>query len=173
MFDTYLALPIAYVLLRLLILLNRLSGLALAALLMATVIAPDWTMRALGIALDSWIVSNLAGLRWIAGLGIVGVVLNDLLLRRLLAIVATVRMGDPFIAVNAYRLQAIAWMLMGLQLLSLVIGGIGKAISTPEHPIHLDAGFSPAGWLAVFLAFVLARIFAEGTLMREDLRDTI
>ena len=33
------------------------------------------------------------------------------------------------------------------------------------HPLHLDAGFSPSGWLAVILIFVLARVFAEGTLM--------
>lgn len=173
MFDTYLALPIAYVMLRVLILLNRLSGVAIFALLIVTLVAEDWTMRALGIAPQSWIIPNLAGLRIVAALGILGAVFNDMLLRRLLAIVATVRMGDPFIAANAYRLQIIAWILLGLQLLSLAIGGLGKAMSTPEHPVHLDAGFSPAGWLAVFLAFVLARIFAEGTLMREDLRDTI
>jgi hypothetical protein len=94
-------------------------------------------------------------------------------LRRLLAIVETVRSGDPFIELNAQRLQAIAWVLFILQLLSLVIGGIGKAIATPAHPLHLDAGFSTSGWLAVVLTFVLARVFAEGTLMRQDLDGTI
>jgi hypothetical protein len=39
--------------------------------------------------------------------------------------------------------------------------------------LHLDAGFSPGGWLAVILTFVLARVFAEGTLMREDLEGTV
>ena len=48
----------------------------------------------------------------------------------------------------------------------MIIGGIGRAISTPQHPLHLDAGFSATGWLAVLLTFVLARVFAEGTLMR-------
>jgi hypothetical protein len=42
-----------------------------------------------------------------------------------------------------------------------------------EFPLHLDAGFSVSGWLAVILTFVLARVFAEGTLMREDLEGTI
>ena len=74
---------------------------------------------------------------------------------------------------HAYRLQAIAWFLLGQQLLSVAIGLIGKAVSTPAHPLHLDAGFSPAGWLAVILTFVLARVFAEGTLMREDLEGTV
>ena len=31
----------------------------------------------------------------------------------------------------------------------------------------------PAGWLAVIMTFVLARVFAEGTLMREDLEGTV
>ena len=113
------------------------------------------------------------GMRAIAALGLVAVPLNLAMLKRLLAMVDTVRAGDPFVAANAYRLQAIAWVLLALQLLSLVIGAIGKAISTPAHPLHLDAGFSPSGWLAVILTFVLARVFAEGTLMREDLEGTV
>ena len=44
------------------------------------------------------------------------------------------RRGDPFIAANAERLQAIAWVLLALQLLSLIIGGIGKAM------VRLGAG---------------------------------
>jgi len=113
------------------------------------------------------------GLRAIAVLGLVAIPLNDAVLRRLLAIVETVRGGDPFVAANANRLQAIAWVLLALQLLSLVIGGIGQAISTPAHPLHLDAGFSTSGWLAVLLSFILARVFAAGTLMREDLEGTV
>ena len=113
------------------------------------------------------------GLRAIAALGLVAIPLNHIVLMRLLAIVETVRRGDPFIAANAERLQAIAWALLALQLLSLVIGAIGKALSTPDYPLHLDAGFSTSGWLAVILTFVLARVFAEGTLMREELEGTV
>jgi hypothetical protein len=87
--------------------------------------------------------------------------------------VETVGRGDPFVAANAYRLQAIAWALLALQLLSMAIGFIGKAIASKEFPLHLDAGFSVNGWLCVVLAFVLARVFAEGALMREDLEGTI
>jgi hypothetical protein len=95
------------------------------------------------------------------------------MLKRLLAMIHTVRAGDPFVAANAYRINAIAWILLGLQIISLIIWAIGKAVSTPAHPLHLDAGFSPAGWLAVIMTFVLARVFAEGALMREDLEGTI
>ena len=76
-------------------------------------------------------------------------------------------------AANAQRLQVIAWVMLTMQLLSIVIGAIAKSISTPEHPVNLDAGFSISGWLAVLLTFLLARVFAEGTLMREDLEGTV
>lgn len=167
------ALPIAYVFLRILIVINWLSGAAIFVLLTATIVAQDWTFRALGITPDSGIPQMIMGLRAIAGLGIAAVLLNNGLLKRLLAIVETVKVGDPFVAANAFRLHAIAWLLLALQLLSITIAVIGKLVSTPHHPLHLDAGFSPMGWLAVLLTFVLARVFAEGTLMREDLEGTV
>ena len=167
------ALPIAYVFLRILIVINWLSGAFIFALLIATAVAQDWTFRALGITPESDIPQMIMGLQAIAALGIGAVLLNHGLLRRLLAIVETVKAGDPFVAANAFRLHAIAWLLLGLQLVSIVIGGIGKAISTQQNPVHLDAGFSPMGWLAVLLTFILARVFAEGTLMRKDLEGTI
>src|SRR5262249_6754207 len=113
------------------------------------------------------------GLRAIAVLGLVGIPLNYVFLKRLLAIVETVRGGDPFVGANATRLRTIASALLALQLLSVVIGSIAKAVSTPAHPIHLDAGFSVSGWLAVLLTFLLARVFAEGTVMRKDLEGTV
>lgn len=167
------ALPTAHVVLRILIVLNWLSGAAIFALLTATIVAEKWTLTALGIAPDSWIPPILIGLRAVAVLGIIAIPLNDVVLRRLRAIIETVRGGDPFVAANAQRLQAIAWALLVLQILSIVIGWIGKAISTPAHPLHLDAGFSIAGWLAVLMTFILASIFAEGARMREDLAGTV
>ena len=167
------ALPIAYIFLRILTLLNWLGGAAILALLIATIVAEDWTFRALGITPESGIPSMIMGLRLIAGLGLVGVLLNNAILKRLVAMVETVRLGDPFVAANAYRLNAIGWVLVALQLLSLAIAAVGKWISTPANPVALDAGFSINGWLAVILTFVLARVFAEGTLMREDLEGTV
>jgi len=70
-------------------------------------------------------------------------------------------------------LQAIAWALLAMQLLSLVVGAIAKTISSPAHPVHFDAGFSINGWLAVLLTFLLARVFAEGAVMRQDLEGTV
>lgn len=171
--DYSAALPLVFVTLRALIVLNWLLGAAILVLLGATIVAEEWTMTALGVAPSSPIRPVLMGLRAIAALGLVAVPLNDLVLRHLRTIVKTVRAGDPFVEANAQRLQAIAWALLALQLLSMVIGGIGRAISTPANPVNLDAGFSASGWLAVFLTFVLARVFAEGARMREDLEGTV
>jgi len=162
------ALPIAHVVLRILIVVNWLSGAAILALL---VVMPNeqWIMSAFKLSPSPEAERLVMGLRAIAVLGLAAIPLNYAILKRLLAMVETVRAGDPFVAINADRLQTIAWTLFALQLLSLVIGAIARHVSTPEHPLHLDAGFSINGWLAVLLTFLLARVFAEGTLMREDL----
>jgi len=167
------ALPVAYVVLRILIVLNWVYGAMLLALVSYTFVNEQWTFRALGIPAVDQSMPVVLGMRAVAALGILTVPINLAMLTRLLAMVGTVRAGNPFVAANAYRLNAIAWMLLGLQLISLVIAAIGKAISTSQHSFHLDAGFSPGGWLAVILTFVLARVFAEGTLMREDLEGTV
>lgn len=166
-------LPAAYVALRIVIVLNWVFGACIIALLAYTFVNAPWTMKALGIsrAPDASIV--LRGMRSVAALGALGILLHYALLKRLLAIVETVQHGDPFVTTNAARLQTIAWVLLALQILSVIIGGIGKAISTSAHPIHLSAGFSTSGWLAVILTFVLARVFAEGALMREELEGTV
>jgi len=166
------ALPIAYVVLRILIVLNWLMGAAILALLL---VMPNerWIMSAFELSPSLEAARLVMGMRAIAVLGLAAIPLNHAVLKRLRAIVETVRAGDPFVAANADRLQAIAWVLLTLQLLSLVIHAIAKAVSSPGHPLHLDAGFSTSGWLAVLLTFLLARVFAEGTLMREDLEGTV
>jgi hypothetical protein len=166
------ALPIAYVGLRILIVLNWLGGAAILALL---VVMPNeqWIMAAFKLSPSPEAERLVMGLRAIAVLGLGTIPLNYAVLKRLLAIVATVRAGDPFVAANASRLQAIAWVLLALNLLSIVIGAIARIVSTPAHPLHMNAGFSINGWLAVLLTFLLARVFAEGALMREDLEGTV
>ena len=166
------ALRIAHVALRVLIVLNWLMGAAILSLL---VVLPNeqWIMSAFKLSPSPEAERMVTGMRVIAVLGLVSVPFGYIVFKRLLAMVETVRAGDPFVAGNADRLRAIAWALLALQLLSMVIGAIAKALSTPEHPLNLDAGFSVNGWLAVLLTFVLARVFAEGALMREDLERTV
>jgi hypothetical protein len=166
------ALPIAYVVLRILIVVNWLGGAAIAVLLVAMP-TNRWIMTALGVPPSPEAKQLIIGLYAIAVVGLAAIPLNHAVLKRLLAIVETVRAGDPFVAANAHRLRAIGWTLFALQLLGMIIGAIGKAASTPAHPLAIHAGFSINGWLAVLLTFLLARVFAEGTLMREDLEGTV
>ena len=166
------ALPIAHAVLRILLVLNWLMGAAIVILLM---IMPNegWIMEAFKLTASPDADKVIMGLRAVAVLGLVCIPFNYVVLKRLLAIIETVRAGDPFVAANAQRLHDIAWVLLALQLLSVVIGAIGKSVSSPAHPVHLNAGFSISGWLAVILTFVLARVFAAGTLMRDDLEGTV
>jgi hypothetical protein len=166
------ALPIAHVVLRILIVVNWLFG---AAILTLLIVSPNeqWIMSAFKLSPGPEAERLVMGLRAVAVLGLAAIPLNYAVLKRLLAIVETVRLGDPFVAANASRLQAIAWALLAVQVLSVVIGAIGRALSTPAHPVDLDAGFSINGWLAVLLTFLLARVFAAGTVMREDLEGTV
>ena len=166
------ALPIAYVVLRILIVVNWLGGAAIFALVFL-VPHEQWIMSSLDLSPSPEAYRLVMGLRAVAVLGLVAIPLNHAGMKRLLAIVETVRAGDPFVAANADRLQAIAWVLLTLQLLAIVIGAIVRAVSIPGHPLDIDAGFSINGWLAVLFAFLLARVFAEGTRMREDLDGTV
>jgi hypothetical protein len=166
------ALPITYIVLQILIIVNWVGGAALLALLIALP-NEQWIMSAFKLSPSPDTERLVMGLRAVAVLGLVVIPLHYVVLKRLLAIVKTVREGDPFVAANAARLQAIAWALLALQILSIIIGAIGKAVSSPAHPVHLSAGFSINGWLAVLLTFLLARVFAEGAHMREDLEGTI
>src|SRR6476661_4809224 len=108
------ALPIAYVVLRILIVVNWLGGAAILALL---VIMPNeqWIMAAFKLSPSPEAERLVMGLRAIAVLGLAAIPLNYWILKRLLAIVKTVRVGDPFVAANAARLQTIAWALLALQ----------------------------------------------------------
>jgi putative transcriptional regulator len=124
------ALPIAHVALRILIVLNWLMGAAILGLL---VVIPNqqWIMAAFKLSPSPDAERLIMGLRAIAVIGLAAVPLHYVILKRLLAMVETVRSGNPFVAANASRLQAIAWALLALQLLSLVVGAIAKTVSTP------------------------------------------
>jgi hypothetical protein len=62
--------------------------------------------------------------------------------------------------------------LLGWQLVDLAMGGVTTWIAR----IGADTGgWTPnlAGWLVTLLVFVLARVFAAGTAMRDELEGTI
>src|SRR6185436_1921162 len=135
------ALPIAHLVLRISIVLNWLWGAAIVVLL---VVMPnrEWIISAFDLSPSLDADRVVWGLRAAAALGVFVIGLNYVVLKRLMAIVDTVRAGNPFVAANAERLETIARALLALQLLGITIGAIAKAISTPAHPVNLNAGFS-------------------------------
>ncbi|WP_052107833.1 DUF2975 domain-containing protein [Aerolutibacter daejeonensis] len=149
--------------------LNLLYGGGIALLLVSTFFMNGWPERALGFDLVKMHPQAPNGLRAIVVIGIVGAVIVHTILRRLLAIVDTVRDGDPFILENARRLEAIAWSVLGLEVLRMVVATIA---ATVWEPGRID-GFSIASWFAVLLLFVLAGVFAQGARMRADLEGTV
>src|SRR6476646_3125816 len=123
------ALPMNRVMLRVLIVLNWLAAGAVAAMLVA-LLTGWWLMHAYHLSPSPDADRLIMACRAIAAVFLVAIPLHYVVLKRLLAIVETVRAGDPFVAGNALHLQAIAWMLLALQLLSLVVGAIARAVST-------------------------------------------
>src|SRR5688572_20566210 len=90
------ALPILYVVLRILIVLNWLLGAAILALLL---VMPNeqWIMTAFKLSPGPEAERMVLGLRTVAVLGLVAIPINYLVLKRLIAIVETVRASDPFV----------------------------------------------------------------------------
>ena len=159
--------------LRILIKLNLLMGVLILALLVASLVAEEFVMRALGVHPAVGSSSLILGMRLIMVFGIAAVPITHTVLARLLAIVDTVRVGDPFVVENAVRLQKIAWSVLSLEALHLVIVTIAGGVSTPQAPLDIGWDFSVTRWLAVLLLFVLARVFETGAHMREELEGTV
>ncbi|MDP1028102.1 DUF2975 domain-containing protein [Sphingomonas sp. KR1UV-12] len=105
-------------------------------------------------------------------LGAVAVWPIDRCLRPLADVARSVRRGEPFDPANAVRVMTIGWGLLGVQLLDLALGLLTGLIAHSGADV---AGWQPslAGWICVPVAFVLARVFAAGARMRDDLEGTV
>jgi len=105
--------------------------------------------------------------------------LSMLFVRQLRAIVDTVNGGDPFLPVNAVRLARLGWYALGTQLCELA--GQPLVAAYGKYASGFTWGLSQAGGQHISLAplglavtmFILARVFREGTAMREELEGTV
>ena len=152
--------------------LNIAYGVAIGVMLIISFVAPEFLFEAIRVGGQPWTTATLA-MRGIMVVGIAGAFIAHRILTRLLQIVESVRAGDPFVLDNAERLHAIAWLLLGAELLHLLVGALARLASTPAHPVDIDWTFSFTPWIAVLLMFVLARVFAHGARMREDIEGTV
>jgi hypothetical protein len=160
-------------LLRVLTKLNLLLGALILALLIASLIAEAPVMVALGVPRADFNSKLFIGMRLIMVIGICAVPIVHFVLTRLLAIVDSVSIGNPFVHANAARLQAIAWALLALELMHFAVVAVAANVSSATVPLHINWDFSLTRWLAVLLLFVLARVFEQGVHMREDLEGTV
>ena len=163
------ALAVARPIIQVLVFLNILYALGIAGLLATSFFIDGWPERPLGFDMVNAHPMVGHGLRAIVVLGVIGAAIVHTVLRRLLAIVDTVRAGDPFILENARRLDAIAWSVVALEALRMVIAAIAATVWESGR----ISAFSIGSWLAVLLLFVLAGVFARGARMREDLEGTV
>jgi hypothetical protein len=159
--------------LRLLTKLNLLMGALILALLIASLVAESWVMKALGAPPAPGNSMLFLGMRLIMVIGICSVPIVHLILARLLTIVETVSVGNAFVMANAVRLKTIAWAILGLEILHFTVGAIAEGVSTAATPLNISSGLSLTRWLTVLLLFVLARVFEQGARMREDLEGTV
>jgi hypothetical protein len=153
--------------------LNWLMGFLILALLIASRVAQGPVMRALGVRGKGDNSALILAMQTIMVIGICAVPVTHIILTRLLSIVETVRNGDPFVAINADRLQTIAWSVLALEVMHAIVGIVAARASTASQPLDIHWSFSVTRWLVVLLLFVLARVFDQGTRMREELEATV
>ena len=167
------ALGISRRVLRALVVVNVVYGIAILGLLIWSLFSEELVMDALGVAPAADRGVMLRGMQLVALIGILAVPLLHVILKRLLSIVDTVRAGDPFITDNARRLRIIAQTLFGIQILHLLIGFVISRTKSEVQQLDLDWSFSITPWIAVLLLFVLAGVFEHGARMRADLEGTV
>ena len=153
--------------------LNWAAGVPLVLFLGFLAIEPAVMPAQLASEFDAVETAALVRWLWIVCLvSLVTVPLAHVIFTRLRAMIADVETGDVFSPPSIARLRTIAWCLLGISAADLVFGlaSIEVSAQTGEY-----LGWSPSlsPWLVSGLLFILARIFAEGIAMREDLEGTI
>jgi Protein of unknown function (DUF2975) len=93
--------------------------------------------------------------------------------RTLLAVILTVKEGDPFIAENANRLEKMGWLALAVQLIGMVVGGIAIWASALVAEDWGDFEIDVSGIVLILLLFILARVFRAGAAMRDELEGTV
>jgi hypothetical protein len=93
--------------------------------------------------------------------------------RNLYRIVGTVREGDPFIPVNAERLAAMGWIVVAVHVALIPLVAVVHWVAERARDVHTEAHVDPMGILLALILFILARVFREGTRMREELEGTV
>lgn len=145
----------------------------LAALLAVPLVAYDrrWLLDAVHDARTAAAHGGDLFLHFCIGLGTIValLVLCLVFLRHLARMLRCAARERPFTHANARRLQRMAWLMLAMELLSIVIGLYAAWMGPDFAWMEVGGGMSITGLVAVLMLFVLARVFAVGAAMRDDL----
>ena len=100
-------------------------------------------------------------------------VLGFYFMRHLSRLIGSVGDGDPFVPVNAVRLRSMGWISVAVHVVAIPLSMIGGWVENVTRDIHFKVDLPLAGLFLALILFILARVFREGTRMREDLEGTV
>lgn len=116
------------------------------------------------------VVSAMVVILLLAG---VAVILGFYFFRHLRRIIGTVGEGDPFVPINAERLRAMGWITVAVHILSIPMAALSGWIESVTDNLKVVFEVPLSGLLLAVVLFVLARVFREGTRMRDELEGTV
>jgi hypothetical protein len=166
-------LSLSRTILRILVKLNVVFAILILALLASTFIATGPVMRALGTIPTPDEDQMIFAMRGIMVIGILAAPVFHIVYTRLLAIVETVGAGDPFVSINASRLHVIAWAVLTLELMHGGVIALANTVTVGTEKVDVGGKLSVTPWLTILLLFVLARVFDQGSRMRDELAATV
>ncbi|WP_313177700.1 DUF2975 domain-containing protein [Stenotrophomonas sp.] len=149
----------------------------LTALLAVPLVAYDrrWLLDSVHDAHAAAVHGSDLFLHFCIGLGsiVALLVLCLVFLRHLARLLRSAAGARPFTHANAQRLQRMAWLMLAMEVLSIVIGVYASWMGPDFAWMEVGGGMSITGLIAVLMLFVLARVFAAGAAMRDDLDGVI
>ncbi|WP_295571125.1 DUF2975 domain-containing protein [Stenotrophomonas maltophilia] len=149
----------------------------LAALLAVPLVAYDrrWLLDSVHDAHAAAVHGSDLFLHFCIGLGsiVALLVLCLVFLRHLSRLLRSAAGARPFTHANAKRLQRMAWLMLAMEVLSIIIGMYASWMGPDFAWMEVGGGMSITGLIAVLMLFVLARVFAAGAAMRDDLDGVI
>jgi len=133
----------------------------------------DWIARWTGVQMTADEIGRMALTAYTGAIAALALV--QLILRALLRVVASASVGDPFIDANAADLVRVAWLLLGVEVITTLIKPTIYLLAPAavRARVHDVVHISVTGLFAVLLIFVLAQIFRRGSAMRAELAGTI
>ena len=101
--------------------------------------------------------------------------LGFLFFRHMHRMVGTVGQGDPFIPDNARRLNAMGWIVVAVQGLCIPLVAVLRWLERMTEKIHsgADSSLDLEAILLALILFILARVFREGTRLRDEVEGTV